>query len=1610
VRGGSIISCADQLLGEVLGLTGVPFSLNYSSLRVPGRAASRTLRIPLTSASLPGNLIRVESEVHVAGRMFANLHPAAANQLREFTWDGKDAYGRTVSGSQRALVRIGYVFPLVYAQAGNAGQFGYNGNGIPIAAVAARLEATLWQEHQVTIGAWDARDAGLGGWTFDAHHFYDPLGRKLYLGDGSTRSADSLTGVAGTYAGTGFDQYGGFGGPLASGGIRHPYSLAPAPDGSLFIYTDGGSSSDPRILRATPAGTLELYAGGGNAGGCGGEGVPKLSACLGMGNGANIVRAPDGSIFFTNVHRVRRITPAGLMETVVNTSGSPGFSGDGGPAALAQVADANGVALGPDGSLYIADATNRRIRRVGPDGIISTFAGTGGECPFDNFNSNYPNCDSGLPATAARIFPPRDVGVQPNGTVWFSHAGLLAYVTSDGIFHGSGGARYNSGGNDDGVSVHTADWFNRFVGMSMAPNGDLFIGLSNPSQIRQVRSDGKIYTVAGLSTGAQGFNGDGLPARQTQLNAPRGATIGADGKLYIADVTNYRVRAVDAAQPPFGGTELFVVSSDGGERYRFTEDGRHLETRDTSTGAVVHTFAYDSANRLVSITDGDGNVTRVVRNGAGSPTTVVGPWGQRTSVGLDGNGFLQTLTNPNGEAVTVAYTGGSSGGLLTSLTDPRTHASTYAYESDGRLKSATNRGGMTQTLVGVDSNSSDRLVTRTTEMGRTSVHVANTVTATTDNGAKRTLDTDEDGTQTEALRLADNAWKTKDLAEGSESTSTLTGDPRFAMQAPYASNASVTSGGKTLTQTSSKTVTGLNPADLLSFTTLTNSGQTNGRTADTAVFTQSTRTTALTSSAGRTASMTVDTQGRPTASAVTNLAGATYAYDAQGRLITSTLDPGGPLQRVVTLTYNPNAPNGVGDPQAPSGAGLLATITDPIARVVSFTYDLAGRVTGTSLPGGRTVSYQYDANGNLTRLVTPNGVTTPHDFTYTDDDMVSTYTPPAFAGGQGDASVRTVYSYNVDRQLDLVSLPGGRSIDPGYDAQGRINQLALSGGISHAYSYDAQGRPSTVSRSSSPTLTHGYNQGRLTSVQWSGVDQVNGTVTYDHDNDFRLSEVKVNNANAVAYAYDNDSLLTSVGSLLITRDAQRGGLITGSKLDVGVDIDDAVTYNSLGELLTYGAGHNGSTTDRYTLTLTRDGLGRIATKTESVGGVAQPVETYTYDSAGRLVKVNKSGVDTEWTYDLNGNRTSTKVGGTTTRTATHDAQDRLTAEGPAGAQTTYTYLADGHLASRTPFGGSATNYVYDPLGNLTQVAPPGGLPAQIDYVVDGMGRRIERRKNGAVTHRWLYHDGLCPVAELDGANAVVSRFVCAGGNAPVYMTKGGNTYRLVSDHLGSIRVVLRSDGSEEQRIDYDPWGVVLSDTNPFFQPFGFAGGLYDPDTGLVRFGARDYDPAIGRWTAKDPIGFEGGDTNLYAYVENAPQVAVDTRGRQSTGTSDPFAAFWQWLQTMFGPGGVKHGLHTPLGTSEGAALASAGVDIANSGISGNLVRNELLSILADPSLDCPTQVEANRLLEALDRETRGQNLGQSLRWQQSRMSEYLELKFRARNQGWRPLIALPDRR
>jgi len=162
---------------------------------------------------------------------------------------------------------------------------------------------------------------------------------------------------------------------------------------------------------------------------------------------------------------------------------------------------------------------------------------------------------------------------------------------------------------------------------------------------------------------------------------------------------------------------------------------------------------------------------------------------------------------------------------------------------------------------------------------------------------------------------------------------------------------------------------------------------------------------------------------------------------------------------------------------------------------------------------------------------------------------------------------------------------------------------------------------------------------------------------------------------------------------------------------------------------------------------------------------------------------------------------------------------------------------------------------------------------------DPLGRRIAKEINGTITEKYLWQGLTRLLAVYDKDNNLTMRFEYADSRMPYSMTRGGSTYYLAYDQVGSLRIVADSAGTVVKTIDYDSFGNIINDTNPAFDiPLGFAGGLHDRDTKLIRFGVRDYDPDIGRWTAKDPILFAGGDTDLYGYCLNDPVNWVDPWG------------------------------------------------------------------------------------------------------------------------------------
>ncbi len=668
-------------------------------------------------------------------------------------------------------------------------------------------------------------------------------------------------------------------------------------------------------------------------------------------------------------------------------------------------------------------------------------------------------------------------------------------------------------------------------------------------------------------------------------------------------------------------------------------------------------------------------------------------------------------------------------------------------------------------------------------------------------------------------------------------------DPRWGMLAPIAAETTTkTPGGRTRTVTVQRSVKLTVPSDPFSMTRMTDTVTDNGAVSR-FVFDAISRVVTATTAAGRSSTLIVDAQGRIVQEQSAGLTPVSLAYDSRG-LLTTISEGTGAASRVMNLAHN--------------GAFHLTGVSNAFIQTTTLAYDAVGRPLTQTLPNGQMIVYAYDANGNLTSLTPP--ARPAHSFGYTTINQVDHYAPPDVNPGDDD----TQFSYNAERRLALITRPDGQTIAVGYDSAGRQSAVTIArGAVNYTY-HLTTGKLTGVNAPGGINLAFSYDGPLLAGKTWSG--PVAGSVGYVYDNRFRLTSTTVNGGNAIAFQYANDNFLTQAGDLVLSRNGQNG-LLTGSALG---GVADAWGYNGFAEPFTYTASYNA--TPLYSVQFERDKLGRITQKNETISGVSD-VYSYTYDLAGQLTAVYKNGLAMEaYTYDANGNRLNavTSSGGVA---GVYDAQDRLTQYGAA----TYGYSAAGELITKTN-AGQTTSHSYDELGNLLGVTLPNGTA--ITYLVDGQNQRIGKRVNGVLTQRFLYEGNLRPIAELDGGGTLVSRFVYATRiNAPDYMIRSGVTYRILTDHLGSPRLVVNTaSGAIAQRMDYDSFGKVLTDTNPGFQPFGFAGGIYDPDTKLVRFGARDYDAETGRWTAKDPLLFAPGGPNIYLYEANDPVNRIDPTG------------------------------------------------------------------------------------------------------------------------------------
>jgi len=601
----------------------------------------------------------------------------------------------------------------------------------------------------------------------------------------------------------------------------------------------------------------------------------------------------------------------------------------------------------------------------------------------------------------------------------------------------------------------------------------------------------------------------------------------------------------------------------------------------------------------------------------------------------------------------------------------------------------------------------------------------------------------------------------------------------------------------------------------------------------------------------------------------------TTVYDADNNIV-ATIDP---LNFATTYTYDAlNRQTSVENP----GGGITTTIydadnnvigtTDPLDNSTTYVYDSLNRQVETIDPLGAVTTYLYDKVGNEVGLIDPDGNRTT--FVYDALDRKVEEESPL------DKSTTYVYDA-LDRQTSTTD-PLGQTIKDAYDADGRLvsetwydssNTLVNT----QTYTYDADGN-----------LLTAQDSGGLYTMTYDALDRVitdedpfGMTLAYTYDAAGNRTLVQDSLGGVTTYVYDADHELTSE--------------VFGGAGQTPLRVD--MTYDSRGELLTETRYSNLPVPVKVGESIyTYDGDGQITNVRDQDGsGNVIGSFTYTYDLADRVRSEDNLGLFTTYTYDADGQLTSDSTAG-----YSYDAAGNRNGAGIvigpgnqllSDGDWTYTYDADGNLIEKVgvstgPDKNLTWTYTYDIKNQMSKaVETKSGTTLQtVIFQYDVFGNRIqEDYTNGMAptqVTRFAY-DGENIWADLDGTNSLVMRrlFLNTVDSVTARITASGTVAWYLADRQGSVRVLVDSTGAVIDRINFDGFGNIISESNAAESDrYLYTGREFDRATGLQYNRARYYDPATGRWITPDPLGFAGGDSNLYRYAKNDPTNAVDPSG------------------------------------------------------------------------------------------------------------------------------------
>jgi RHS repeat-associated protein len=972
----------------------------------------------------------------------------------------------------------------------------------------------------------------------------------------------------------------------------------------------------------------------------------------------------------------------------------------------------------------------------------------------------------------------------------------------------------------------------------------------------------------------------------------------------------------------------YALALQNGSVHQFNSTGRLLSLTDLNGNQT--TLAYDLSGKLSSVTDPFGRLVSflIVNNlvtAIADTTGVIADYTYNTQK-------LTGVTYADGSGYSFAYDGQSR---MTSVTDKLGNVlESHAYDSQGRATTSERQGGVNRyTLNYVSATETDV----TDGLGRVTKYLfdktkaRNVVTR-----VERLCSCGAGGTLVKTWAYDSKLNVTSSTDELSHTTSytydtggnvlTVT-DPTGTVTYTYNSLGQVLTRTDQMSGVTTNTYSGtgnrLTYKDALNNTT-------------TYTYDSHGQLLTVTDARNKVTTFTWDTSGRlaQAQDALNNI--TTYAYDLRAHLTSMTnalsnttsyeYDTAGRLKKViypdtnfVQFTYDLG--------------GRRTKVRDARGNETNFAYDGAYRLTSVTDPLSHTTSYGYDLMSNRTSVT--DGLSRVTDYEYDDFNRVKKITyPPATAGG---ARLQETFEYNAVGKVTKKTDPAGRDIIYGYDTANRLTQVTDPALQVTQFEYNARSQNTKVIDALSQQYVFAYDAlGRVTQVTRGGVsmsyvydavgnrtqrtDYNSAVTTYSFDDLNRMTNISYPDSTTATYGYDALSRLTSAGNQngtvtlaydsrdRLTSTTDVWGQIIGysydangnrSTLTVGGASYATYQYDAVNRLtnladaasqtFTYGYDAVNSLTSRaapngVTTSLTYDGLNRPLelSHTESPATLAihqygynnagdivswlgsSGNRSFNYDAADRLTSVLKMGGNESYTYDAAGNRATSHL----SASYGYAAVNKLTST----ASATYTYDNNGNMLTRTD-GSGTRNFTWDSENRLKQVTLPGGPTVTYNY--DALGRRVQRATSAGADERFVY-DEQDVLLDLNSSLGVTTSYLNGPGvddHLRQTNTTTGVSYFL-SDHLGSTTALTDATGTVVETLSYDSFGNSAGSARTRYT---YTGREQDPDTGLLYYRARFYDPELGRFISEDPIGLKGG-INLFAYVGNNPAAFTDPTG------------------------------------------------------------------------------------------------------------------------------------